>query len=165
MNEEIKKNKPGPKPKAKLGESEQTTSPKPRQRVAMQAGTTLPTPDWAKDPDFKFRWCADYGKGKIERYRLALWESILIKDNHLKATDTSFVNINNIYPPTLRLGIPTIQAKEVGGKQSGFITTSPGPDFHNNVSLIVIIPGQEGKFQLLKPIVQLRLKACYLLLD
>ena len=84
MNDEIKKNKPGPKPKAKLGESEskEAVSPKPRQRVAMQAGTTMPKPDWAKDPNFKFRWCADYGKGKIERYRLALWEFVLDEDGN-----------------------------------------------------------------------------------
>ncbi len=82
MTDEIKKNKPGPKPKAKLGESEQATSPKPRQRVAMQAGTTMPKPDWAKDPNFKFRWCADYGKGKIERYKGALWEFVLDEDGN-----------------------------------------------------------------------------------
>lgn len=81
MNDEIKKNKPGPKPKAKLGESDQAASPKPRQRVAMQ-GTDSPTPNWAKDPNFKFRWCADYGKGKIERYKGALWEFVLDNDGN-----------------------------------------------------------------------------------
>ena len=77
MSEEIKvKNKPGPKPK--LGSSEpKKDAPAPRQRVSMHGDEKQQIPAWAKDPNFHFRWCADYGKGKIERYKGALWEFVL----------------------------------------------------------------------------------------
>ena len=86
MTDEIKKNKPGPKPKAKLGGDpiESTGSgpiaPAPkRQRVPMHGDANQQIPNEAKDPAFHFRWCADYGKGKIERYKGALWEFVTDK--------------------------------------------------------------------------------------
>ena len=76
MSEDIKiKSKPGPKPK-QLGGSEPTTA-RPKQRVSMHAEANDSVPVEAKDPNFHFRWCADYGKGKIERYKGALWEFVL----------------------------------------------------------------------------------------
>ena len=82
MTEEIKaKSKPGPKPKATLGasESKEAVAPKPRQRVPMHGDANQQIPSEAKDPNFHFRWCADYGKGKIERYKGALWEFVTDK--------------------------------------------------------------------------------------
>ncbi len=80
MSDDIKpKNKPGPKAKPKLGDSE-LSAPKPRaQRVPMHGDANQQIPTEAKDPNFHFRWCADYGKGKIERYKGALWEFVTDK--------------------------------------------------------------------------------------
>ncbi len=85
MTDEIKKNKPGPKPKAKLGDdpaqagSEIVTPAPKRQRVPMHGDANQQIPSEAQDPAFHFRWCADYGKGKIERYKGALWEFVTDK--------------------------------------------------------------------------------------
>jgi len=80
MTEENKvKNKPGPKPKLGGSESKEVAAPKPRQRVPMHGDANQQIPNEAKDPAFHFRWCADYGKGKIERYKGALWEFVTDK--------------------------------------------------------------------------------------
>ena len=79
MTDEIKKNKPGPKPKAALGESVSMNPAPKRQRVPMHGDANQQIPSEAKDPAFHFRWCADYGKGKIERYKGALWEFVTDK--------------------------------------------------------------------------------------
>ncbi|MBA7656771.1 hypothetical protein ES703_64698 [subsurface metagenome] len=68
------------------------------------------------------------------------------KDDFFKTAYTALVGVNNVYFPTFRLSIPTIHAEKVGGKQPGFVTTSPGSNFHNDVSFIIIILGQKGKF-------------------
>jgi hypothetical protein len=52
------KKTPSPKPKA----------PPQKPRVPMHQSSGEGVPAEARDKDFHYRWCADYGKGKIQRY-------------------------------------------------------------------------------------------------
>jgi len=53
-----------------------------KRRIPMHASTQQDIPDEARDPDFKFRWCADYNKGKIERYLAAGWQFVKDSDGN-----------------------------------------------------------------------------------
>ena len=65
-----------------LSANTEKKAPKPR-RVPMSAGSAADNvPDEAKDPNFYFRWCADYDKGKIQRYQAAGYEFVLDKDGN-----------------------------------------------------------------------------------
>ncbi len=91
---------PSPKPKATKANGAQTTSeekqadsptieakagnPKPRQERVMMHGESNNIPEEAKDPNFHFRWCADYDKGKIQSYQGAWWEFVLRDGEKIK---------------------------------------------------------------------------------
>jgi hypothetical protein len=61
------------------------SGPRPAvRRVPMHGAVDDNIPHEARDPNFHFRWCADYDKGKIERYKGALWEFVLRDGEKIK---------------------------------------------------------------------------------
>ena len=62
-------------------------NPKPRQERVLMHGESNNVPEEAKDPNFHFRWCADYDKGKIQSYQGAWWEFVLRDGEKIKRPD------------------------------------------------------------------------------
>jgi len=61
---------------------DQPNDPVLKKRVPMHAQIEQALPKEARDTNFSYRWCADYGKGKMQRYVAAGWEHV--KDAHGK---------------------------------------------------------------------------------
>lgn len=89
MTEEIKseldqiKKKPGPKPKGLSTEIETKKSPKPRpkaRRQPMHSDISQTPKEVNKNDGYHYRNCADYGKGKLDRYLAAGYE--FVKDEN-----------------------------------------------------------------------------------
>lgn len=78
------KKTPTPKPKAEpTGEAaDPIAKRKDFKRTPMHLGSQQSIPKEARDPDYSYRYCADYGKGKIERYLAAGWEYVLDSDGN-----------------------------------------------------------------------------------
>ena len=75
------KKTPTPAPKAEAAVTDEVTDPVARRkgfkRTPMHLGSQQSIPKEARDPNYSYRYCADYGKGKIERYLQAGWEYVL----------------------------------------------------------------------------------------
>lgn len=65
------KSSPSPKPKVNVEKVAAN-----RRRVPMHQSSGESVPHEAKDPNFYYRWCSDYGKGKIQRYVDAGYEYV-----------------------------------------------------------------------------------------
>lgn len=86
MTDEIKvKAKPGPKAKVdKAAITKKVAGPtRKKPRVPMHASVST-KPKEANDPDYYYRKCAGYGKGKIERYLAAGYEYVCYEGTNEK---------------------------------------------------------------------------------
>lgn len=61
---------------AKSSPTPSKVAPNKKARVPMHTQVTQSIPKEAQDPKYEFRYCADYNKGKIERYLAAGWEFV-----------------------------------------------------------------------------------------
>src|ERR1700691_1782156 len=49
--------------------------------------------------------------------------------------------------PTLRFRIPRVHPEDLGHEQRSFVSSSPGPDFEDNIFLVIRILGKEQHLQ------------------
>jgi len=75
---------PNTAPEDVQNEPLEAVAPRGSTRISMHGSVGQDVPKEATDPNFHFRWCADYDKGKIQRYQGAWWEFVMRDGEKIK---------------------------------------------------------------------------------
>ena len=71
------------------------------------------------------------------------------EDDLLEAADAGGVTVHHLHLPPLALRVLRVHPREIGGEQSGLVSARTRADLDEDVPLIVGIPGQEQRPELL----------------
>ncbi len=71
------------------------------------------------------------------------------EDDFLETTDPGHVGTEGFGGPAVVLSVSGIHAVQIGGKQPGLVAPGPSPDLHDDVLLVLGVPGQKHEPQLL----------------